>query len=300
MSEMKTLPATTVPAKLKDAAAAGRMRRRRDRRWGIYLTLALIGIFAFFPVYWLLVTSLRDSSEVFAFPPSLLPTSVTLDHYRGFFENPELLRYLLNSVIVVVTTTVGGLAVSVYAAHSFSKFRYAGRGALMYLVLAAQMFPQALLLITLYLTFSQLNLLDTYVGLVLSYMTFTLPLSIWLLKGIFDAVPDELLEAAALDGASRLQRLHLIVLPLARPGIVAAGLFTFVKAWDDFILALTLSGANTRTLPPGLVLTFLGETSSAWPQLMAASVVLTAPVVVVFIALQRFFVAGLASGAVKG
>lgn len=266
----------------------------------VYAALALLGVIAFFPVYWLVVTSLRPDEEVFSFPPTLVPTSVTFDNYRTFFEDRDLLRYLLNSVVVAVATTVGGLIVSVYAAHSFSKFRYRGRGALMYLVLASQMFPQALLLITLYLSFSQLGLLDTYLGLVLSFMTFTLPLSIWLLKGIFDAIPSELLEAARLDGASRLQSLHLIILPLARPGIVAAGLFTFVKAWDDFILALTLSGPETRTLPPGLVLTFLGEANSSWPELMAASVILTAPVVIVFVALQRFFVAGLASGAVKG
>lgn len=280
--------------------AAPARPRRRPGRWGVRAGLLALGVFAFFPVYWLLVTSLRPDSEVFAFPPTLVPTSITVEHYLRFFEDPELLRYLMNSVVVAVATTVGGLAVSVHAAHSFSKFRYTGRGAFMYLVLAAQMFPQALLLITLYLTFSTMGLLDTYVGLVLSYMTFTLPLSIWLLKGIFDAIPDELVEAATLDGASRLQTLYRIVLPLARPGIVAAGLFTFVKAWDDFILALTLSGPGTRTLPPGLVLTFLGEANSAWPDLMAASVILTAPVVIVFVALQRFFVAGLASGAVKG
>lgn len=265
-----------------------------------YAALVILGLFSFFPVYWLLITSVRPRAEVFSFPPSLIPASVTMENYRTFFEDAELLRYLFNSIVVAVTTTAGGLVVSFYAAYSFSKFRYRGRGSLMYLVLAAQMFPQALLLITLYLTFSKLGLLDTYLGLVLSYMTFTLPLSIWLLKGIFDAIPGELLEAATLDGASRLQSLHLVLLPLARPGIVAAGLFTFVKAWDDFILALTLSGPGTRTLPPGLVLNFLGETSSAWPELMAASVILTSPVVIVFIALQRFFVAGLASGAVKG
>lgn len=274
--------------------------RRHSNRLGTYATLTILGVFAFFPLYWLMVTSVRPDAEVFAFPPSLVPTSITFENYRTFFENGDLLRYLFNSVVVAVVTTAGGLAVSVYAAHSFSRFRYRGRGSLMYLVLASQMFPQALLLITLYLTFSQLGLLDTYLGLVLSYMTFTLPLSIWLLKGVFDAIPGELLEAAKLDGTSRLQSFHLIVLPLARPGIVAAGLFTFVKAWDDFILALTLSGSETRTLPPGLVLTFLGETSSSWPELMAASVILTSPVVVVFVALQRYFVAGLASGAVKG
>lgn len=276
------------------------VRRRKQNRYVVLVALIFLGLFAFFPVYWLVVTSLRPESEVFSFPPALFPKSITLENYRTFFQNSDLLRFLTNSVIVACATTAGGLVASVYAAHSFSKFRYRGRGSLMYLVLASQMFPQALLLITLYLTFSELGLLNTYLGLVLSYMTFTLPLSIWLLKGIFDAIPNELLEAARLDGASRLQTLHQIVLPLARPGIIAAGLFTFVKAWDDFIIALTLSGSATRTLPPGLVLTFLGEANSSWPELMAASVILTSPVVIAFILLQRFFVAGLASGAVKG
>src|SRR5690606_5380169 len=206
----------------------------------------------------------------------------------------------MNSVIVSVATALLTVIVSAYTAYSFAKFRYRGRRSLMYLILASQMFPQALLLITLYAVFSAYGLLNTYGALVLSFTTFTLPLCVWMLKGFFDTIPDEIIEAARMDGASRWQALHRIVLPLAGPGLVAAGLFAFVRGWNDFIFALTLTGPEKQTLPPGLVNTYIGEHTTAWAELMAASLVVSLPVVVAFIALQRFLVGGLVGGAVKG
>lgn len=264
-----------------------------------WIIIVVAGLFALIPVYWMVVTSVTPRGDVFAFPPKFVPTAITGEHFAAVAQNPRLLRYLGNSVLVSVVTAVLTLVVSTYTAYSFSKFRYRGRKALMYLVLSSQMFPHAVLLITLYLVFSVTGLLYTYVGLMLSFTAFTLPLCVWMLKGVFDTVPDEVLEAAKVDGAGQATIIHRILLPIAAPGLIAAGLFAFIRGWNDFIFALTLAGPDKMTLPPGLVNTYVGEFGSQWPELMAASLVVSIPVVVIFIALQRYLVAGLAGGAVK-
>jgi multiple sugar transport system permease protein len=267
----------------------------------VYATgLILVVVFAFFPIYWMLVTSITTEDKVFAFPPALFPTDITFQWYRDFFSNPNLIRYLQNSFIVSAATAIGSLIVSAYAGYSFSKFRYTGRRALMFLILSAQMFPQALLLITLYLMFDSLGILNTYLVLVLSFTTFTLPLCIWMLKSYFDTMPDELIEAARVDGASQFTIIHRILLPIARPAMISTGLFAFIRGWNDFIYALTLAGPQRMTLPPGLVLTYTGEFQTSWPNLMASSLIVSLPVILIFIFLQRYIVAGLGAGAVKG
>ncbi len=269
-------------------------------RIGLYLALAIAALFAFFPIYWMLVTSLRPNTEVFAFPPTLLPGTLTLEHYANFIRNPQLLRYLGNSLLVASVTAVFSLVVSTYAAYAFSKFRFKGRRSLMFLVLSAQMFPQALLLITLYLMFARMGLLNTYLVLVLSFTTFTLPLCIWMLKGYFDQIPNDLIEAAKVDGANQLQIIHRVLLPITGPALVATGLFAFMRGWNDFIYALTLVGRDKQTLPPGLVLTYVGEFQSQWADMMAASLLVSLPLVIAFVIFQRHIVSGLTAGAVKG
>ena len=289
------------PRKIRKPRPASAERRERPGvRIAAWLAIIVFGGFALLPVYWLLVTSLTPKTEVFAYPPKFFPTEISFDAYTSLFSNPQLFVYLQNSVIVSVITAILSVLVSAYMGYSFSKFRYTGRRALMYFVLASQMFPQALLLVTLYTVFAAYNLLNTYTALVLSFTTFTLPLCVWMLKGFFDTIPDELIEAARVDGASRLRIIHSIVLPLSAPGLVAAGLFAFVRGWNDFIFALTLAGPEKQTLPPGLVNTFVGEASTAWPELMAASLVVSLPVAIAFILLQRYLVGGMTAGAVKG
>lgn len=279
---------------------ASRSADRPHVRAAAIVAVVVLGLFAFAPVYWLVVTSLTPNAEVFRFPPSWFPAHLTLDAYRDLAARPALFVYLRNSIVVSVVTAVLSVVVSASMAYSFSKFRYRGRRSLMYLVLASQLFPQALLLVTLYMVFAAYGLLNTYTALVLSFTTFTLPLCVWMLKGFFDTIPDELIEAAKVDGASRTRTFLTIVLPLAAPGLVASGLFAFVRGWNDFIFALTLAGPARQTLPPGLVNTFVGEAATAWPQLMAASIVVSLPVAVAFIVLQKYLVGGLTAGAVKG
>ena len=296
---------TAVGTRPAAMAAIARQRtrprlRRRTIRWGTWITLAVISLFAFLPVYWLLVTSLTPEHLVFRFPPSFWPAEITFDHYAQVLGNPAIFGYLRNSVIVSVITAVLSVAVSMYMGYAFSKYRFAGRTSLMYFVLSSQMFPQALLLVTLYLVFAQFGLLNTYLALIISFTTFTLPLCVWMLKGFFDALPDDLIEAARIDGAGPWRIFHSVVFPLAAPGLVASGLFAFVRGWNDFIFALTLAGPEKQTLPPGLVNTFISEASTSWPALMAASLLVSVPVCVAFILLQRFLVGGITAGAVKG
>ncbi|WP_353807696.1 carbohydrate ABC transporter permease [Agromyces sp. SYSU T00194] len=297
-----TVAAVTAPAPRRRRREQPDAQRpeRRGVRITAWIAVAICGGFALLPVYWLLATSLTPRTQVFAYPPRLFPAEISFDAYVSLWNNPALFTYLQNSIIVSVITAVLSVIVSAYMGYAFSKFRYRGRRSLMYFVLASQMFPQALLLVTLYTVFAAYGLLNTYAALVLSFTTFTLPLCVWMLKGFFDTIPDELIEAARVDGASRMRIIHSIVLPLSAPGLVAAGLFAFVRGWNDFIFALTLAGPDKQTLPPGLVNTFIGEASTAWPELMAASLVTSLPVAIAFIALQRHLVGGLTAGAVKG
>jgi multiple sugar transport system permease protein len=275
-------------------------RERLTQRTLLIVGFILVAVFTFFPIYWMVLTSVTPADRVFQFPPRFLPETITLEFYRDFFDNPSLLRFLMNSLIVATLTALLSLAIGIYAGYSFSKFRYTGRRGLMFLILSAQMFPQTLLLITLYLLFARLSMLDNYWALVLSFTSFTLPLCIWMLKGYFDSLPDEMIEAAKVDGASQFTIIHRILVPLARPALISTFLFAFIRGWNDFIYALTLGGPNTMTLPPGLVLTFTGEFQTSWPNLMASSLIVSLPIIVMFVIMQRYIVAGLGSGAVKG
>lgn len=295
-----SLTRTSRPAAAREVRVSRSRADLRRQRAAAWVAIVVIGAFGLLPVYWLVTTALTPNGDVFRFPPRFIPTSVTFRHFAGFGHNAQLLRYLVNSAIVSVTTAVLSVVVSAYMAYALSKFRFRGRRALMYTVLSSQMFPQVLLLITLYAVFNAYGLLGSYLALILSFSTFTLPLCVWMLKGFFDGIPDSLIESARIDGASRWRTLHSVVLPLTRPGLIAAGLFAFVRGWNDFIFALTLSGPKTQTLPPGLVNTYIGEFQTSWADLMAASLIVSVPVVLAFTFLQRYLVAGLASGAVKG
>ncbi|MFD4016941.1 carbohydrate ABC transporter permease [Streptomyces sp. SH5] len=297
------LPVTDRPRPVaKRPGPAPRRRVRKDllrSRVAAWSAVVAIGAFGLLPVYWLLATALSTPDATFQFPPKLIPTDLTLGNFTALAENDQLISYLVNSLIVASITAVLSVVVATYMGYSFSKFRYRGRKSLMHMVLASQMFPQALLLVTLYAVFSSFGMLNTYTALVLSFTTFTMPLCVWMLKGIFDTVPDALLEAASIDGASRWRTLHSVVAPLAAPGMIAAGLFAFVRGWNDFIFALTLADKEKQTLPPGLVSTYIGEFQTAWPQLMAASLVVSVPVIVAFMFLQRYLVGGMTAGSVK-
>ena len=264
------------------------------------LALIVLALFGLLPIYWLAATAFMKREDVFAIDRPLFPVNPTLDNILSFFQNDALLRDLGNSVIVSFGTAFLSVIVGSLMAYSLSKFRYRGRNAVMFMFLIGQLIPGALLLISLYLMLNSVGLLYTYAALILSFTTFTLPLTVFLLKGIMDSLPDDILEAAKMDGLSRGATLFRIVFPLVVPGLITAAMFAFMRGWSDLLFALTLAGPDKQTLPAGLTTAFIHEGTADWSSLMAASLITSLPLAIIFIALQRYFVSGLASGAVKG
>jgi multiple sugar transport system permease protein len=264
------------------------------------IALIVLGAFALLPVYWLTATAFTKREDVFASNRPLFPIAPTLENFVAFFKDDALLKDMGNSFIVSIGTAVLSVVVGGLMAYSLSKFRYRGRNALMLMLLLGQLIPGALLLISLYLMLASAGLLYTYTGLILSFTTFTLPLTVFLLKGIIDALPDEILEAAKVDGLGAWATTFRIVAPLIVPGLIAAAMFAFMRAWSDLLFALTLAGPDKQTLPAGLTNAFIREGTGDWPALMASALITSIPLALIFVLLQRYFVSGLAAGAVKG
>lgn len=262
--------------------------------------LVVFGAFLFFPIFWMISTSLKPESEIFVRIPTLLPAAPTLVNYANALTRGDLLLYLRNSLLTAGGGALLTVVLAMYAAYGFAKFRYRGRTALMYLMLSAQMFPFAVLLISLYPLLQSVGLLDTRTGLVIAYIVLALPSGTYMLYSYFVSIPSEIIEAARADGAGELFIFHRIVLPLAVPGLVTVGLYAFMWAWNDLLFALTLiTSADKRTVGPGLLLSHLGEMRNDWGAAMAASILSSLPVVIAFGFLQRYFIQGMTSGAVK-
>lgn len=206
---------------------------------------------------------------------------------------------MANSAWVSTATTIVGVIVAVPAAYAFSRFRFPGRTGLFYSVLLRNMFPAVIFLMPLFIVMRNLNLVNTHLSLIITYLTFGLPLSIWLLKGFYDNIPIELEHAARIDGASRFQAFVRIIMPLSAPGIIATAIYTFIIAWNEYLYALTfLNDRDKLTMPVGLQ-RFFSEYVSNWPGLMAAAFIMSVPVVILFIVLQKYFVRALTEGAIK-
>lgn len=280
------------------------MRRRDPWRVGGAVFLAGLTIFALLPMAWMLITSLKTQFAALQYPPQWIPKSPTLEQYARLLSpgnevGREFLRYLFNSLWVSFASTVLGVVVAVPAAYAFSRFRFPGRNLLFYSVLLRNMFPAVVFLMPLFIMMRWLGLVNTQASLILTYLTFGLPLSIWLLKGFYDNIPVQLEQAARIDGASRFQAFVLIVMPLSSPGIIATAIYSFIMAWNEYVYALTfLNDADKLTLPVGLQ-RFFTEYATNWPGLMAASFIMSVPVVALFLVLQKYFVRALTEGAVK-
>lgn len=272
------------------------------KRIVLYLILLVLLIYAFFPTFWMLSTSIKPQLEAFQNPPTWWPHNPTLNSYQILFTDQQgFLTYFKNSLIVGIFTTLLTLLAATPAGYVLSRFRFRGARALLLVILATQMFPYVTILISLYTLFRQLGMLNTYPVLVLSFTTFSLPFSIWMMKGFCDTLPIDLEDAARVDGLSRLGVLWKIVMPIIIPGVVAVGFFAFLNSWNELLYALTLtSSPDMRLIPPGFVLTYIGEFQDRWPDMMAASVVVSLPIVVLFTIFQKQLVSGLTAGAVKG
>lgn len=273
-------------------------------RWAGRAFLVFMFIFTVVPMAWMLLTSIKSQFAAMQYPPQWWPAEPTLDSYvRLLSPNSDVglrfLRFMWNSFYVSLATTLIGVAIAVPAAYAFSRFSFPGRKFLFFSVLLRNMFPAVVFLMPLFLLMRWMGLVNTQTSLILTYLTFGLPLSIWLLKGFYDNIPIQLEQAARIDGATRFKAFLLIVMPLSTPGIIATAIFSFIGAWNEYVYAYTfLSKETLMTLPVGLQ-RFFAEFATDWPGLMAASFIMSIPVVVMFLILQKFFVRALTEGAVK-
>jgi multiple sugar transport system permease protein len=260
-------------------------------------------VFTVVPLYVMAVSSvkpLRDVQGAFTW----LPSRVTLRPFVDMWRTVPLADYFLNSLVVAISATLCSVTIAILAGYGVSRYRFAGRGTFMATVLSTQMFPGILFLLPLFLIFvnieqyTGLTLYPSRLGLTITYLTFSLPFSIWLIAGYFDTIPGELDEAARVDGAGPLRTLVTVILPVAAPGIVAVGVYAFITAWGEVLFASVLTDASTRTLSVGLR-EYSNQSNVYWNQVMAASLVISVPVVAGFLALQRYLIHGLTAGAVK-
>jgi ABC-type glycerol-3-phosphate transport system permease component len=252
-----------------------------------------------FPFYWAIVSSFTPEARLFQ-RPSLVPTTLVLDHYRALFTERNFWVPIRNSLIVAGATTAICVTVGGLCAYALARLSFRGKGPLLGLILAVSVFPQISVVSPLYLLLRRLHLINTYPGLILPYLTFAMPLTVWLLVGFFRQLPAELEEAAMVDGASRLRALREVILPLALPGLAATAILTFVYSWNEFLFALSFTlGPERQTVPVAIAL-FRGQYQVPWGQILAAAIVATAPVALLVLLFQRRIVQGLTAGAVKG
>jgi len=270
-----------------------------------HLAVIVLVMVVLYPVM-LVVKKAFEPGRDFALSPSPIPTTLTLDNFRGLFgargSHGEYLfvRQALNSVVIALATTVVGVFLSCTAAYALSRFRFPGRKTGLTTFVVVQMFPSTLLIMPLYVVLDKLGLLNSITGLVLVYSTTAIPFCVWTLKGYFDGLPRELEEAARIDGASAWLIFRKIILPLARPGLAVTALFSFMTAWNEFILASTFMTSESRYTLPVLIQSSVGEFSSQYGLFAAGAIVTSVPVMAVFYVLQKYLVGGLTAGAVKG
>ena len=261
--------------------------------------LALVIGYCLAPFLWQVITSLKPAADLMTLPP-LVPARFTLEHYAAIFAGHSFVRVIANSALVAACTTLLALAVGAPAAFALAMLRVRGRSAILAGMLAVSMFPPIATVSPLYLALSTLGLHDTLAALIITYTTFSLPLAVWLLSNFFAALPRELYAAARVDGCTALGAFARVLLPLAAPGLLAAGLLTFIFAWNEFLFALTFTATDSaRTIPVGIAL-FPGLHEVPYGEIAAAAVTVTLPVLALAALFRRRIVAGLTAGAVKG
>ncbi len=264
-----------------------------------YILLAAMLVFLLFPFYWTFVTSIKPQKELYSSMVTYWPSAPTFASYRKLFAEFNFIRPMLNSLLVASLTTVVSLTVSLLAAYAFSRFQFKGRKFFMTMFLTNNMFPTVLLLIPLFAIMRKIGILYTPSALILSYTTFTIPFSIWLLNGYLNDLPKSLEEAAMVDGANRVQAFMKIILPMLIPCVVATGAYVFMTAWNEYTFAVMFTNEANRTIPVALK-NFIGQLGVEWGMLTAGGIVTIIPVCIMFFFAQRRLVEGLTAGAVKG
>lgn len=273
---------------------------RRFKRAAVYGTVLFYLVVVLLPLYWMFRSSIAENDQLYGVAIEFIPTKLTLAQFDLAINKWKFGQMLGNTITVAVLTTILTTVMSTLAAYSLVRIRYPGRAALARSILFVYLVPGGLLFIPLFILMQRLGLLNSLLALIVTYQTFAIPFCTWMLIGYFKGIPVELEEAALIDGCTRLAALRRVLLPLAAPGLVAAGIFTFTLSWNEFLYALILVSNNSaRTLPIGLAGLIRGDIY-LWGPMMAGSVMAALPVMVLYMLAQRFVVAGLAAGAVKG
>lgn len=291
-------------------ARAGRKPSSRDntskllRTVGKHVLVYGLGmffvLFSTLPLLWGVSTALKIPSEVYAFPPTWIPTTLTFENFALVLQNQNLIRAFFNTLIIASGTTAVALIVGVLGGYGFARYKFPGRNMLLWSVLFTKLFPRVVVIVPFFVTLRNLQMMNSYQGLILVYLMVTFPVAIWLLKGFFDKIPVEIEEAAVIDGCNLPQLLWHVILPMSRPALVAVAMYSFILAWNEFLFALVFTnGLERRPLSIALAF-FIDENGIRWGELMAASIVMSLPAVIVFTFAQKLLVRGLSDGAVKG
>lgn len=277
------------------------MTEPRYIKLGSYLVLVVAAFFALMPAVWVFASSFKTEAEVFSTSVELIgPSGITFENYETLLQRDDFQQWFLNSVMVAVAVTVIGVFLAATAAYGLSRYKFRARSATLYIFLVAQMFPGVILLVPLYRLFTDLGLIDQLVALVIAYSTISIPFCVLMLKSYFDTIPFDLEEAGMVDGLNVFQAFWKIILPLSVPGIAVTAFYSFITAWNEFMLASAfLVSRGNLTLPVGLG-TFIDPYNQPWHLLTAASVIITIPVMVFFFLAQRYLISGLQTGGVKG
>jgi multiple sugar transport system permease protein len=277
-----------------------RVVRERAQAAVAYAILVTLLLIVLFPFYWMTITSFKDETQMRSLASMFWPRPFVADNYAHLVGKTEFLGWYRNSVVVSVSSTLLATAIGTIGAYALARLSFLGRAFMASAVLIIYLVPPSILFIPLYAQIRNLGLADSLTGLIVAYPSFTVPFVTWLLMGYFESIPEELEEAAMIDGATRFGAFRRVVLPLAAPGLLAAALYAFTQAWNEFLYALVfITNVKLRTLPVGLS-TFITGDVYGWGYLMAGAVLTTLPVIAAYVYLQRYMVEGLTAGSVKG
>jgi N,N'-diacetylchitobiose transport system permease protein len=277
-----------------------RRRRKRARRAGVNALGLLVFAIMIFPVYWMVATAFKRGSDIFANTPVWFPIHPTLSNFSDAIHRPHFWSDVKNSLIIVTCVVVFSLVLAFLAALALAKFRFYGRKAFIVLIIGVQMIPLNALIIPIYLVLSKAHQVDKLSGVIVTYLTFVLPFTVWTLRGFLSGVPRELEEAAQVDGSTRFGAFVRILLPLIGPGLVATSIFAFIQAWNEFIMAYVLLHSPEKQTLTVWLAGFITDRGTAWGPLMAGATLTALPVVIFFVAIQRRIAFGLTAGAVRG
>jgi len=276
-------------------------RRLTAKQFIFYGALSLFVVLALLPYLWIVSTALKDFSEIFTIPIRLIPRHITFDNFKAvIYGQMHFSQKFMNSLIVTIATTLLSLVLSLPCAYALTRFKMKGKRFLLQTILISQMIPIVVLLIPLYIVIVKLGLINTFSSLVIANLTFSVPFAVWILYGFFTRLPISVEESAMIDGCSRFQILVRIVLPSAMPGIAASAAYTFISAWQEYIFALTFIDSQRKFTLPVALTSYIGQYGTQWGNMMAASLLVTLPVLVLFFGVQTLMVKGLTAGAVKG